>query len=451
MNKSPLRDPPHAGHLLRVLGAGFGIAVGVGSAIGSGILRTPGEVAALLGSAPLVIAVWTLGGVYALLCCSSLTELGTMIPNAGGFYAYAARAFGAKVGFIVGCCSAVSFMVSIAYLSVALSEFSAGLFPALTEHVQFVAIASVILLTLLNWMGLRPGSRAQEITSLAKSIGLLGLVAACYIHTPATPSHAIATSLPAAAHPFFLGLMVALQGVIITYDGWYGPIYFVEEDRDPTRNLPRAMIGSVLCCIAIYLLLNAAYLHVLGMAHLAGSKLPAADAAMLVFGGRGRQFILLLSMVSALSSANALLMLTPRILFAMARDRLLPQAVSAVNRGGTPAAALFLCCFVAILLVLTGTYDSLTAVASILFVAIYLSAFCSLLVLRRREPELSRPYRVWFYPWTTILVLLASAGFLIGSVIGDLRHSLFTVILILVSYTAALLVTRRRTVVESLP
>jgi basic amino acid/polyamine antiporter, APA family len=145
-----------------------------------------------------------------------------------------------------------------------------------------------------------------------------------------------------------------------------------------------------------------------------------------------------------LSTVNALLMLTPRILFSMARDRLLPQSVTSVNQGGTPTVALFLCWFTGIILVLTGTFESLVAIASILFVAIYLPVFASLLVLRRKEPDLPRPYKAWFYPWTTLCVLLASAAFLIGSVIGDLRHSLFTMILILLSYVAALLITRRK-------
>jgi basic amino acid/polyamine antiporter, APA family len=442
------RDPavPRTGHLLRVLGAGFGVAVGVGNTIGSGILRTPGEIATQLGSAPLVLTVWALGGVYALLCCSAVTELGTMLPNAGGFYSYASRAFGRRTGFVVGCCSAVAFTVAIAYLSVAMGEFSAGLFPALVGYVPFVSVSSLALLTMLNWIGLRAGSRTQEITSVVKCVGLVGLVIAGFVLSPAASSAVAAPGLPNPAHHLFLGLIVALQGVIITYDGWYGPIYFVEEDRDPSRNLPRAMLGTVLCCIAIYLLLNFAYLHVLGMAHLAGSQLPAADTAMLLFGGRGKQFILLISIVSALSAVNALLMMTPRVVFAMARDQLLPEGVTAVNRGGTPTVALFLCCLGAILLVMTGTYDSLIAAASILFVVIYISAFVALLVLRRREPDCSRPYRVWLYPWTTLLVLLGSVAFLIGAVIGDPRHSLFTVILILVSYVAALLITRRKAV-----
>jgi basic amino acid/polyamine antiporter, APA family len=432
------------GHLLQVLGVGFGIAVGVGTTIGSGILRTPGEIASQLGSGPLVLAVWILGGVYALLCCSSVTELGTMLPNAGGFYAYGSRAFGRRTGFVIGCCNAVAEVVATGYLAVALGEFAAGLFPGLAGHIPLVSVTAVLLLALLNWIGLRPGSRAQELTSLAKALGLVGLAIACLVSSPPTSVPSLLAGSSGHAHSLFLGLVVALQGVVITYDGWYGPIYFVEEDENPSRNLPRAMMGSVLCCTAIYLLMNAAYLHVLGISHLAGSQLPAADAAMLVFGKYGQQFILFISIISVFSAINACLMLTPRILFAMARDGLLPRKVTMVNKGGTPTMALFLCAFSGILLVLSGTYDSLIAAASFLFVAIYISGFVALLVLRRREPNLPRPYKVWLYPWTTLLVILVSVAFLIGSVIGDLRHSLFTVILILLSYTTAFLATRQK-------
>ena len=276
---------------------------------------------------------------------------------------------------------------------------------------------------------------------MAKSVGLIGLVVACFFYSP--PAGAVPPTFTA-PHSLLLGLILALQGVFVTYDGWYAPIYFVEEDTNPSRNLPRAMIGSALCCVAIYLLVNAAVLHVFGIAQLAGSRMPAADAAMLVFGNHGRQFILLISVVGVLSTINAGLMLTPRILFAMARDGWLPSSITAVNKGGTPTAALFLCAATSIVLLLSGTFDTLIAIASILFVAIYISGFAALLVLRRKEPALPRPYRVWLYPWTTLAVLLVSAAFLIGSVIGDLQHSLFTVILILISYLTALFITRRR-------
>jgi len=432
--------------LLRILGAGFGLAVGVGNTIGSGIFRTPGVVAGHLGRVSLVYTVWILGGVYALLCASSVTELGTMLPSAGGWYVYANRAFGKRIGFVVGCTDWMVESVAMAYLAVALGEFAAGLYPSLAEHVQFVGVTGLVLLALLNWIGLRPGSRAQELTSLAKAAGLIALVIACFVISPGSAASApsAVAKLIGQEHSFFLGLVLALQGVVVTYDGWYAPIFFVEEDQDPSRNLPRAMIGTALSCIAIFLLINAALLHVLGMNHLAGSQMPAADAAMLVFGRHGRQIILLISVIAVISTINAGLLLTPRILYGMARDGLLPHGVTAVNKGGTPTRALLLCSFASITLVLFGTFEALVAIAAILFVAVYISGFAALLVLRRREPDLPRPYKAWWYPWTTLLVLFASGAFLVGSVIGDLAHSLFTVILILLSYVAALLITRRK-------
>ncbi len=446
MGTGTLRAGHRTGHLLRVLGAGFGIAVGIGNTIGSGIFRTPGLVAGQLGSASLVFAVWILGGVYALLCCSSVTELGTMLPSAGGWYVYANRSFGRRIGFVVGFCDSIVELVANAYLAVALGEFAARLFPVFAGHAQMVGVTGLVLIALLNLAGLRPGSRAQEITSVAKALGLIALVIACFVISPGDAGSvpAVVTNLPGHEHRLFLGLILALPGIVVTYDGWYAPIYFVEEDRNPSRNLPRAMIGTALSCTAIYLLMNAALLHVLGMTHLAGSQMPAADAAMLVFGGYGKRFILVISIIAVISTINSGLMITPRILFAMARDGLLPQAVTAVNKGGTPAVALLLCSLVSIGLVLTGTFDTLIAIAAILFVAVYISGFASLLVLRRREPDLPRPYKVWLYPWTTLCVLFASVAFLVGSVIGDLRHSLFTVILILLSYAVALLATRRK-------
>ncbi len=432
------------GHLLRVLGTGFGIAVGVGTTIGSGILRTPGEVAGQLGSASLVLTIWVLGGVYALLCCTSVTELATMLPNAGAFYAYASRAFGPRAGFVVGCCNAMVEAVAMAYLAVAMGEFASGLFPALAEHVHLVGVTGLLLLAGLNLVGLRPGSRAQEITSVAKAVGLIALIIGCFVVHPAASGPAPAAMAGHAHRSLFLGLIIALQGVIVTYDGWYAPIYFAEEDKNPSRNLPRAMLGTVLCCTAIYVLMNVAMVHALGMAQLSGARMPAADAALLVFGRYGQRFILLISLIAVISTINAGLMLTPRILFSMARDGMLPHRLTEVNRGGTPAVALLLCTLAAVVLVLAGSFETLVAIAAILFVANYVPVFAALLVLRRREPNLPRPYKVWLYPWTTVCVLLVSVAFLIGSVIGDITHSLFTLILILFSYVAAVVITRRR-------
>jgi APA family basic amino acid/polyamine antiporter len=424
------------GHLLRILGVGFGIAVIVGGAIGSGILRTPGLVAAQLGSPRLIIAVWLVGGIYAFCCTLSVIELGTMLPRAGGWYVYSRRAFGEYAGFLVGCIDWIAQPVAIAYLAVAFADFVTELQPSLRGYVKLVSVASVIVLTLLNWLGLRVGSRIQELTSLIKALALIAFVVACFVISPHSASDGV--SLPAIlAAPkggLLVGMLLALQAVIVTYDGWYFAIYFTEEDNDPARNLPRSSIVGVLACIAVYVLLNTALLHVLPMNKLAGSEIPGAEAAMAIFGGRGKQLILVLAMVTVLSALNATVLLSCRILFGMGRDGWLPRWLASVNSGGTPSAALIVVSLASIVLILSGGYERLIGVASFLVVVLYLSGFCALFALRIREPDLPRPFKAWGYPWTNLGVLLASAAFLVATVVGDFKDALFTLILISLSY-----------------
>jgi basic amino acid/polyamine antiporter, APA family len=377
--------------------------------------------------------IWIVGGVYAFCGTLCVAELATMLPREGGWYVYSRKAFGEYVGFLVGCCDCIMQIVAIAYLSVAFGEFAAGLQPGLAEHTKLVSVACVAVLTLLNWLGLRVGSRAQEVTSLIKALALIGFVAACFLISPKGGTAAVA-SLTIPKSGILLALVVALQAVIVTYDGWYSAIYFMEEDQDPAKNLPRSALGGIIACIAIFLLVNIALLHALPFTQLTASQVPAADAAMLVFGSHGKQIILIISLITVVSTINALLLIVPRILFAMSRDGLLPSQMSSVNSGGTPAGALLASALIVITLILSGSFETLIAIASFLFVAVYISGFISLLRLRARWPGLPRPFQVWAYPWPVWGVLLGSAGFLVASVIGDIKHSLFTLVLIAVSY-----------------
>ena len=425
------------GHLLRILGVGFGIAVIVGNTIGTGIFRTPGEVAGHLGSAGLLIAAWVLGGVYAFFCTLAVTELGTMLPLAGGWYVYSRRAFGNYGGFVVGCCDWVMQSVAIGYLAVAFGEFVVEFQPALRGHVKLIAAACVCLLMALNWTGLRTGSRTQELMSLTKALALTGFVLACFVMAPSAAPAAASESVGLVVLPkggLLLAVVLSLQAVVVTYDGWYAAIYFTEEDEDPARDLPRSSISGVLACAAIFLLVNAALLHVLPMNQLAASAIPAADAAKAILGSKGKDLILVVSMLAAISTINACLLVSPRILFGMARDGLMPRWMTSINRGGTPAPALLLCGAMALALVLSGSFETLIAVASFLFVAVYISGFVALFVLRVREPELARPFRMWGYPWTNVGIFLASAAFLVLSVVADPKDAFFTLGLIALSY-----------------
>jgi APA family basic amino acid/polyamine antiporter len=364
-----------------------------------------------------------------------------MLPRAGGWYVYSERAFGKRLGFVVGCCDWMNQTVGVAFLSVALGEFAAELHPALSPYTTAIALTGLAALFLLNLIGLRSGSRTQALTSVVKALALIALVIGCFLASSAGQSSG-ATHLPTHSAGPLLGWLLAFQAVIVTYDAWYTPMYFAEEDQNPTRNLPRSLVATVLSCAAIFLLINGALVHVLGMERLQLAKVPGAEAALTVFGNYGRQIFLVISIITVISCNNATLLTAPRVLYGMARDRLLPSRLTSVNQGGTPTWGLFLCLIVSITLILSGTFETLIAIDSVIIGTVYVSGFASLLALRRREPKLPRPYKTWWYPWSTLCALVVSLGFLLGAVIGDLRHSLFTVVLVALSYLASRVIVR---------
>lgn len=401
--------------LIRILGVGFGLAVIVGSTLGIGILRTPGLVAGQLPNSTAILAVWIVGGLYTLVGAICFAELGTMLPEAGGYYVYARRAFGNVVGFAVGWTDWITYCAVLGYVSIAIGEFVPLLLPSLSGHERAIAILSLAALAALQLAGLRVSSRFQEITTVVKCGAFLTVVVAAMVFAPNLP----AASAAAAHPPSLSGLITALQSVVITYGGWQSALYFSEEDRNPDRNLPRAMIGGVAAVIVVYLLVNVALLAVLPIGDLARSTLPAADAAQILLGERGRVVITILSIVSLPPMLNAILMIGTRILFAMGRDGLLSRRAASVTEGGTPATAMLATTVVALALIATGTFQRLVAVVAFFLAGNYVVCCLAMIVLRRREPDRPRTFRAWGYPWSAGLVLVGAAAFLIGAAIGD--------------------------------
>lgn len=403
-----------SGQLRRVLGIGFGLAVSVGATIGVGILRTPGLVAKQLHLPFLILLVWVAGGIYTLLAASCFTELGLMLPRAGGFYVYVRRAFGNTAGFAVGWTDWLTYCSVLGYLSIATAEFIGmlGLLP--TGTTRLVSIVILVSIVALQSFGIRISSLFQELTTSLKCIAFLFLIAACLFLPTAGRS-----SEPTASSATFSGLIVALQAIVITYGGWQSPLYFIEENRDPARDLPRTMTGGVLSVIGIYLLVNIALLKVLPMPELSASTLPAADAARAIAGPHGRNLITLLSIISLLPLLNAIMMMGTRIIFAMGRDQLFWSGTASVNAGGTPDTATLLTAGVAVVLLATGTFQQLIAMTSFFLAANYIICCTALIALRRREPDLMRPYKAWGYPWSAWLIGVGSAMFLVGTLAGD--------------------------------
>jgi APA family basic amino acid/polyamine antiporter len=422
--------------LIRILGIGFGLAVIVGSTIGIGVLRTPGLVAGQLPSRGAILSVWIVGGLYTLVGAACLAELGTMLPQAGGYYVYARRAFGDTAGFAVGWSDWITYCAVLGYVSIAMGEFTALLLPSLAGYEKAVSMAALAGLAGLQLAGLKVSSRFQEITTAVKCAAFLLVVVAAMLFAPSVPASATAAAQTAS----FAGLIVALQSVVITYGGWQSGLYFSEEDRDPARNLPRSMIGGVAAVIVVYLLVNVALLSLLPIADLARSTLPAADAAQVLVGRRGGEIITILSIVSLPPMLNAILMIGTRILFAMGRDRLLWSRASAVNRGGTPSAAMIATTMVALALIATGTFQRLVAVVAFYLAANYVVCCLALFVLRRTHPGLARPFRAWGYPWSAAVVLIGAAAFLVGAAIGDPINAAAAVVLVAAGFVIRVIV-----------
>ena len=428
------------GSLLRVLGVGFGLAVTIGGTIGMGILRTPGEIAKQLPTPTLFIGIWIVGGLYALLGAISIAELGAMIPRSGGFYVFAHRALGNYAGFVVGWSDWMSTCATIAVISMVVGEYSGVLVPVLANRTKSIALVVTLCFALLQWRGVRWGSFTQNITSLLKVLAFAAFVVFAFLYRPAASTP---TPTPM-AHGFalFAAIVLALQGVLYTYDGWYGICYFGGEIRNPKRDVTTSMFGGVLSVIAIYVLVNLALIHVMPLSEIAGEPLAVGKAAGLIFGKYGDTAIRALGIVSMLSTINAYTLSAPRTLYAMSCDGLFTHHGTTVNKGGTPTITLLVSTIVAVLFIVSGTFDQVLAVIAFFFVAYYSMAFISVFVLRRREPDLPRPYRVWGYPWTTLIVLVGSIAFLAGAVAGDTRNSLWALVLLAVSGPVYLLVKR---------
>ncbi|HEU4641865.1 MAG TPA: APC family permease [Gemmatimonadaceae bacterium] len=436
-----VREP---GRLRRALGLGFGLAVTVGMTIGAGILRAPTDVATRLPSPVLFFAAWVVGGLYALIAANSLTELGTMLPRSGGQYVFARYALGPFAGFVVGWNDWISTCGSVAAVAIVLAEALGALVGPLAPHAMAVAVAIVVAFTALLWRGVQQGDQAQRLTSALKALAFLALVTACFVLGPRSGAPRV-TAPPAIPTGAALAgaFIVAMQGVIFTYDGWSAPFYFSEEVREPGRELPRAVLGGLLVVMGIYLLVNAAFVWVLPLPAIARSNMAAASAAAVVFGSRGDMVVRLLVVLALPSAVNALLLAASRVLYAMGRDGMAPRIAERVSEGGTPRIALFASAIVTVLFLVTGTFETVIARLAFLFVANYALSMIAVFVLRRREPDAPRPYRAWGYPWSTVLALLLSVSFLVGMGVSDWSNTRIALLLVVISYPVFALLVRR--------
>jgi APA family basic amino acid/polyamine antiporter len=404
--------------LRRSLGFTDLMLITIGTVIGSGIYLVPSVVMRQTGGhTGLAFAVWAVAGVLSLLGALTYAELGAMKPEAGGLYAYLRDAFGPLPAFLYGW---ASFLViasgSIAALAVAFANY---LSPLLPFHVPGPVISVVVIavVALINIRGTRGSATVQNWTTGAKFGVLLLLSVVLTLRgnggagLPTTPIEAPNASLAA-------GFGAAMIGVLWAYEGWQYVTFSAGEAKDPQRTFPRAISIATFLLIVLYLMANLGYVRALGPAGVANSQRVAADAIGTILGPVAGAVVSALILVSIFSALNGLILTTPRMYYAMARDGLFFQKLTSVHpRYGTPAFAIVTLTAWGALLAASGTFSQLLTYAVFTGWIFYALGSLAVMMLRRSEPNAVRPFRVPGYPVTPILFFVAAVALVINTII----------------------------------
>ena len=414
------RASPRSGALLRVLGIGFGLAAVVGGVVGQGIMRSPGIVAAVLPSSWMILSFWAIGGILALIDGFAIMELASSVPRAGGPYVWAARAFSPFVGKMLGWTDWTNGVVGIGFTAVVFAEYIQRLGFLTYIPLGLVAVALILVLGAINWTGTRTSGASQTIGSAVKGLALLALVAILFAGPSPAPtlSHHLSPVLTLAA------VVVAIRAINNTYGGWNAAAYFCEEMQEPERNIVRATFGGIILITMLYVLVNAALLHVLTREQIAASILPAADAAAMTLGKSSGVVMTGLAIFSVVAITNLTVMFVTRICYGMARDGYLPKILAKVSVSGTPRIALYATTLGGALLASTAGYDRLIAIGAptgiLINGAVDLAAIC----LRYREPDLPRPFKMPLFPLPAMVGFLINSSLLIALSYEDPLNSL---------------------------
>jgi amino acid transporter len=380
------------------------VALIVGVVVGAGIFKTPALVATHAGGTELFLLAWLVGGVISLIGALCYAELATAYPNAGGDYHYLRRAFGNDVAFLFAWARMTVMQTgSIAMLGFVFGDYALELLPIGPGSAALYAALAITSVTMLNLLGVQQGKTAQKVLTTAKILGLLSIVIAGLIVAPPPPPSPATREAPRIA----FGL--AMIFVLLTYGGWNEAAYISGEVRNARRNMVKSLLWGILTIASIYTLANLAYLKGLGLSTMSGSDVVAADVMRRVAGPGGATFVSLLIAIAALGSMNATTFTGARSIYALGQDyRALRFLGDWRGSRNTPANALLMQGGIALLLVLLGAWARDGFVMMVEYTApvfwfFFLLVGVSLFVLRRREPQRPRPFRVPWYPATPLL------------------------------------------------
>ena len=411
------------------------VAVSIGITIGSGIFRVPATVAGLLHDPGSVIVCWVLGGVIALCGALTYAELAAALPRSGGMFAYILEGFGPLPAFLFGWAElSVVRAAALGAIATIFAEYL-GYFVALTPvQVREVAALTIVLVGVLNYVGVRRAAAVLSLTTYAKYAAVLALAFLAVTAVGASSAHFVPLW---SAVPSLSLIATALIPVMWTYDGWADLAFIGGEISNPQRTLPRALIAGCLSVALVYLLINLAFIYVLPLPQMAGSKLIATTVATRIplLAGVGTGLIAGLVMLATFSGLNGSMMVGARVFFAMGDRGLLFRAVARISpRFDSPSVAIAICTALGVVYVLLNDFAQLADKFILGIWPFYALTVAAVFVLRRRRRDLPRPYRVWGYPFVPAVFLFASAGMVVNALVTDPVNTGVTLLIIAVGF-----------------
>lgn len=434
--------------LVPALGLFTTLSIVIGAMIGSGIFKKPALMAAQLGSPELLLGIWVVAGFITLFGALTNAEIAGMITQTGGQYIFFQKMYGNFMAFLYGwAVFAVIQTGSIASITYVFSQyfqyfyvlphFSPAVEQSFVLHIPFIGqiapladigvklltIAVIVVLTLVNYLGVRFGGTVQNVFTVLKVAAILFLVAAGFASGAGSFEHVVqpaAAGIPTGG-ALVLAIVAAMSGAFWAYDGWNNITYIAGEVRQPQRTVPRALFLGTFVVITVYLLVNLAYLYILPVDVMAASDLVATDAATVILGSLGGTFIAAAVMVSTFGTSNGTILASARVYFAMAREKMFFPAIGAIHpRYRTPGNALLLQAVWTCILVLSGTFDTLTDMLIFVSWIFYALGAFGVFILRRTMPDVPRPYKVWGYPVVPAVFVLFASVYVLFTLYGDI-------------------------------
>jgi APA family basic amino acid/polyamine antiporter len=431
--------------LLRALGLKEAIAINIGCVIGSGIFLVPATIAGHLHAMGPIMLVWLVAGLLVLFGALSLAELSSVLPQAGGPYVYLRESYGKVWGFLF---SWNDFFInkagSIAAVAIAFTTYLGYLIPEIGQSPplyqpgwtvfghpfvfgwsQLVAILVIALVTIVNVRGVQFGGWVMNIFTLAKVAALVFLILAVFFSGKGSTANMLPWWPESWSREMTAAFGLAMVSALWAYDGWIDVTLTAGETKNPTRNVPLALVLSVLVIMALYLLANIAYALIIPINEMPSSARIAADVAAVAIGPIGAVIIVAGIMCSTFGTVNGMALAGPRSIWATGHDRVFAPALGKVHpRFRSPHVAIITIGLWAALLTLSGTYDQLTAYVVFGSWFFYAMTAVSVIVLRKKMPDVQRPYKAWGYPYATLLFTLVAAWFIYNTLVEDPRDAL---------------------------